>query len=249
MADKQKFPSEVVDLPSGGLVYSKDSPLSSGKIELKYMTAREEDILTSQNLIKKGVVIDSLLKSLIVTKNVSPDDLILGDKNAVMVAARVLAYGPEYTVEIENKYTGEKFDHTFNLTECQFKELRDGLDYSSGEFEVKLPASKSTVKFKFLTGKDESIISEELKKTSKFGNSTEITTRLRHIIVEVNGDREESTINPFVMNMLSRDSLFLRQEISKITPDIELTQEVEMEGELVEVDIPLTADFFWPSAV
>ena len=123
MADKQKFPSEVVDLPSNGKVYSKDSPLSSGKVELKYMTAKEEDILTSQNLIKKGVMIKKLLDALLIEDNVSSDDLILGDKNAVMVAARVLAYGPDYECEVTNPNTGETFTHSFNLADCPFKSL------------------------------------------------------------------------------------------------------------------------------
>ena len=249
MAKKNKFPSEVVDLPSEGKVYSKDSPLSSGKIEIKYMTAKEEDILTSQNLIKKGVVIDTLLNSLIATDGVKSNDLILGDKNAVMVASRILAYGPEYSVEIENKYTGEKFEHVFNLTDCPFKELPSDVDYSSGEFEIKLPNSKSVITFRLLTGADEANIEKEIKRTTKFGTSSEITSRLRHVITSVDGNREQSTINSFVNNLFSRDSLFLRKEIARITPDIELKQEVEMEGEMVEVDIPLTTNFFWPTAV
>ena len=92
MAMESKYPTETIDLPSGGKLYPQDSPLSSGKIEIKYMTAKEEDILTSANLIKKGVVIDRLLDSIIVTEGVGIDDLILGDKNAIMVAARILAY-------------------------------------------------------------------------------------------------------------------------------------------------------------
>ena len=249
MAEKAQFPTEVVDLPSKGLFYPKDSPISNGKIEIKYMTAKEEDILTSQNLIKKGLVIDKLLNSLIVTEGINVNDLLIGDKNAVMVAARILAYGPQYTVEIENKYTGDKMSHTFDLTECPFKELPDNVDYSKGEFEVELPTAKTKIKFKLLTGKEESTIEQELLKTAKFGASADMTTRLRHMITEVNGDRETSTINSFVQTMLSRDSLFLRGEVQRILPDIELKQNVEMEGELVEVDIPLTANFFWPSAV
>ena len=245
--NKRQFPTEVVDLPSKGLLYSKDSPLSSGKLEIKYMTAKEEDILTSQNLIKKGVVIDKLLDSLIVTKGVTVDDLLIGDKNAVMVASRILAYGPEYTVEIENKYTGEKFSHTFDLTDCAFKELPEDVDYSQSDFKVKLPSSKINIKFRLLTGKEEKNIEAELKQSSKFGKSSEMTTRLRYIITEVDGDREQSSINNFVVNMLSRDSLYLRGEIQRLLPDIILKQEVDMEGELVEVDIPLTANFFWPT--
>ena len=97
---ENKFPTEVIDLPSQGKVYPKDSPLSDGKLELKYMTTREEDILMSENLIKKGMVIDKLLQSLIVTKGVKQEDLVLGDKNAVLVAARILAYGPEYNLSL-----------------------------------------------------------------------------------------------------------------------------------------------------
>jgi len=249
MADKKefKFPSEVVDLPSGGKVYGKDSPLVSGKLEIKYMTAKEEDILTSQNLIKKGIVIEKLLDSLILTDGVKVNDLILGDKNAVMVASRILAYGSEYTVELENKYTGDKFDHTFNLTDCPFKVLPEDIDYSTGEFDFELPVSKVKVKFKLITGHEENKIDAEVKRTKKYGTSSEITSRLRNIITEIDGNREQDFINEFVQNMLSRDSLALREYLIKVTPDIELKQEVEMEGELVEVDIPLTANFFWPT--
>ena len=155
-----KFPTEVIDLPSEGKVYIKDSPLSSGKLELKYMTTREEDILMSENLIKKGVVIDKLLDSLIVTKGVKQEDLILGDKNAVLVASRILAYGPEYTVEVTNPNdTDEKIQHTFNLADCPFKKLPD--DINSNEFEIKLPVSKKIVKFRLLTGREEKQIDKE----------------------------------------------------------------------------------------
>ena len=131
---EHKFPTEIIDLPSKGLVYSKESPLHEGKLELKYMTTREEDILMSQNLIKKGVVIDKLLDSLIVTKNVKQADLILGDKNAVLVAARILAYGPEYSVEVTNPNDLEqKIQHTFDLSKCPFKPLPD-VDYSDNSF-------------------------------------------------------------------------------------------------------------------
>ena len=248
MAD-YKFPTEIVELPSKGYFYKKGHPLSSGKVEIKYMTAREEDILTSQNLIKKGVVIDKLIDSLILTKGVSVNDLILGDKNAIMIASRILAYGPEYTVEIENRYTGDKFDHTFNLTDCPFKTLPKDIDYSTGEFDFKLPVSKLNIKIQLLTGSQEKGIEEEIKRTAKYGSSSEITSRLRHIIIDIDGNREQDYINNFVQNMLSRDSLALREYLSKISPDIELKQEVEMEGELVEVDIPMTTNFFWPSTV
>ena len=116
-----KFPTEVIDLPSEGKLYSEDHPCKDGKIELKYMTAKEEDILTSANLIKKGLVIDKLINSLIVTNGVNVDNLIVGDKNAVMVAARILAYGPDYQCKVMNPETGNLEEHTFNLADCPFK--------------------------------------------------------------------------------------------------------------------------------
>ena len=249
MADKKqefKFPTEVIDLPSGGKLYPKSSPLSSGKVEVKYMTAKEEDILTSQNLIKKGVVIDKLLDSLIVDKDISVSDLLIGDKNAVMVAARILAYGSDYNVEITDPNSGEKFQHSFDLTDCPFKELPDNVDYSENNFELELPISKIKITFKLLTGGDETDIDKELKSLQKIGKQAEVTTRLRRVITSVNGETDRSIISSFVENMLSKDSLVLRDEISRINPDINLKQEVEFGGESTEVDIPMTVEFFWP---
>jgi len=248
MADNKQYHSEVIDLPSLGKVYPKDSPISNGKIEIKYMTAKEEDILTSQNLIKKGLVIDKLLDSLIITEGVKCDDLVLGDKNAVMVAARVLAYGPEYECEIENPNTGKTFSHVFNLADCPFKKLPD--DINDNKFEMELPVSKAKVGFKLITGKEEKLIEAELKGIKKTGVqvSPELTTRLKHTITSVNGDGDKSVINQFVQNMLSRDSLQLRKYINNISPDIELVQEIELEGDTVKVDIPMTVNFFWPES-
>jgi len=248
MADNKQYHSEVIDLPSLGKVYPKDSPISNGKIEIKYMTAKEEDILTSQNLIKKGLVIDKLLDSLIVTEGIKCDDLVLGDKNAVMVAARVLAYGPEYECEIENPNTGKTFSHVFNLADCPFKKLPD--DINDNKFEMELPVSKAKVGFKLITGKEEKLIEAELKGIKKTGVqvSPELTTRLRHTITSVNGDGDKGVINQFVQNMLSRDSLELRKYINNISPDIELVQEIELEGDTVKVDIPMTVNFFWPNS-
>ena len=243
-----KFPTEVVDLPSGGKLYSKDSPLSSGKIELKYMTAKEEDILTSQNLIKKGVVVDKLLDSLIITKNITSGDLLIGDKNAIMVASRILAYGGEYNVEVTNPNTGETLQQTFDLTQCEFKELPEDVDYSNNEFELELPVTKVKITFKLLSGRDEINISKELESLKKIGQQAEVTTRLKYVITSVNGETDKSIISNFVNNMLSKESLVLRDEIARINPDINLKQEVEFGGESTEVDIPMTVEFFWPKA-
>jgi len=244
---EQKFPSETVDLPSEGRLYPEGHPCKDGKIEIKYMTAKEEDILTSQNLIKKGLVVDKLLDSLILTEGVKSDDLILGDKNAVMVAARILAYGPEYTCEVTNPKTGQQTTQTFNLAECPFKKLPE--DVKENSFEITLPISKQKIKFSLLMGKDERLIEEELNASKKVGAvAPELTTRLRYLIKEVDGDNSQSTINAISQNILSRDSMYLREEIKKVTPDIIMEQEVDLGGESVTVDIPMTVGFFWPNA-
>ena len=247
---EHKFPTEVIDLPSGGKVYPKDSPLAEGKLELKYMTTKEEDILMSENLIKKGVVIDKLLDSLIVTKGVKQEHLVLGDKNAVLVAARILAYGPEYTAEVQNPNNLEqKVEHTFDLTECPFKETVDGVDYSDNSFDFETPIGKNKVKFKLLTGVEEKLIEKDLEQSQKFGYNTEISTRLRYTIIEVDGDNKPETITAFSQNMLARDSMALRNYIQEISPDIDLTSEIQIGGEAVSVSIPLTVEFFWPKSV
>jgi hypothetical protein len=248
MAEEQKYASEVIDLPSEGKVYAEGHPLRDGKIEIKYMTAKEEDILTSQNLIKKGVVIDKLLNSLILTEGVNTDDLVLGDKNAVMVAARVLAYGPEYECQVTHPETGASITTTVNLADCPFKKLPE--EVTSNEFEIKLPVSKQTITFKLLTGLEEKKITEDIKASNKINSqiSPELTTRLRYTITSVDGDNSQSTINNFVIDMLARDSLFLRGEIARLSPDINLVQDVEIGGETVEVDIPMTVSFFWPKS-
>ena len=246
---EHKFPTEVIDLPSQGKVYPKDSPLAEGKIELKYMTTREEDILMSQNLIKKGVVIDKLLDSLIVTQGVKQNDLILGDKNAVLVAARILAYGPEYTVEVTNPNDVEqKVQHTFDLSKCPFKPLSD-VDYSDNSFDYTTEVGKNKIKFKLLTGADETLIEKDLKQSAKYGYNSEISTRLRYTVTEVDGDSKQETITSFTQNMLARDSVALRNYIKEISPDIDMTSEIEIGGETVSVSIPLTVEFFWPQSI
>ena len=244
---KQKFPSEIVDLPSGGKVYPKNSPISNGKIELKYMTAREEDILTSQNLIKKGEVIEKVLDSLILTEGVKCDDLIIGDKNAIMVAARILAYGPIYEAQVTNPNTGDQMNVSFDLTDCPFKKVPD---ISGNNFEFELPISKKKIQYQILTGKEEEQILDELKKIKKInkGTSPTLTTRLRHSILSVDGDDSHAAINDLSINMLARDSLAFREELKRVSPDIDLEQEVELEGEMVTVQIPMTATFFWPNS-
>ena len=247
---EHKFPTEVIDLPSGGKVYGKESPLAEGKLEIKYMTTKEEDILMSENLIKKGVVIDKLLDSLIVTKGVKQEHLVLGDKNAVLVACRILAYGPEYTCEVTNpKNPDQQVEHTFDLSQCPFKTISEDIDYSDNSFDFITPIGKTKLKFKLLTGIEEKQIEKDIEQTKKFGYNAEISTRLRYTITEVDGDNKPETITAFSQNMLARDSVALRNYIQDISPDIDLTSEIEIGGEPVSVSIPLTVGFFWPQSI
>jgi hypothetical protein len=144
--------------------------------------------------------------------------------------------------------TGEKIQHEFDLTQCEFKELSPETDYSKNEFEMFLPISKVNITYKLLTGRDESVLLQDLKSLQKIGQNAEVTTRLKKIITSVNGDDSIATINNFVDNMLSKESLYLREQVGKINPDIDLSQEIELGGEVVKVAIPMTTEFFWPKA-
>ena len=241
-----KFPTEVVDLPSKGLLYPKDSPLSTGKIEIKYMTAKEEDILTSANLIKQGVVVEKLLESLIVDKSIKVDDLLIGDKNAVLVASRILAYGKEYEVEVD----GRKIE--VDLTQLKDNQLDDSIvTNGANEFEFELPATKRKLTFKLLTSGDERVIDEEVKGYEKIhGIGYELTTRLKHQIISIDGDTKRVSINNFVDNeFLSRDSIAFRAHVASIMPDVDMTSSyTDEEGNEKEFTVPMTVTFLWPNA-
>lgn len=247
MESKFSLPTEVVELPSKGLLYPEDSPLSKGTIEMKYMTAKEEDILTNQNFIKNGTVIDKLLKSLIATEGVNYDEILVGDKNAIMVAARILSYGKNYTV----KYNGEDVEVDLSLLEN--KEI----DYSllesrNNEFAYKLPNTDNTITFKILSHRDETNIQREmegLKKVNK-NSSTQVTTRLKHLITSVNGNTDVKDIREFVDNyLLAKDARALREYYAQVSPDLNLKFEyTNEEGGQEDVDLPITVNFFWPDA-
>ena len=237
---KPKFPTEMVDLPSKGLLYPEGSPLRNGQIEMKYMTAREEDILTNQNYIQQGTVLDKLIESLIVSK-IDIKELLVGDKNAILIASRILGYGQDY--EFENRGTVYKVD----LTEMVDKELPSDVNYENGNnFEFTLPASKDQITFKLLTHGDEITVEQELKGLKKINpnGSPELSTRLKYIITSVNGDSDRKTVREFVDNeLLARDSRALRQEIKRISPDIDLTIKGD-DGE--DIAVPISLNFFWP---
>ena len=187
-----KFPTEVVDLPSKGYFYVNGHPLSSGKVEIKYMTAKEEDILSSENLIRQGVVIDKLLEALIVDKDIKVDDLLTGDKNALMVASRILAYGKDYDFE----YGG--VEQKVDLTSLENKKIDfSGLTKGLNEFEFELPNSKRKIKFRLPNGRDEKLIDEEVKALKKVNSnvSAELTTRFKKTIISVDDNSEPKRIH------------------------------------------------------
>jgi len=247
---ENKFPTEVVDLPSKGYFYPEDNPLFSGQIEIKYMTAREEDILTSQNLIQKGIVLDKLLEALIVDKKINSNSMLIGDKNALFIAARVLAYGKEYTFDyIDNQ--GESKEYTFDLTTLKDKKI-DFSKYEKGKnlFSFKLPKSERTLEFFLLTDGDEREVGKEVEALSKVsgGVTKEVTTRFKKMIVSVDGNSERVFVNNFVDNeFFTQDSHAFRNHYKELTPDIEMDIVIDDDGEEVEITVPMTVQFFWPS--
>jgi hypothetical protein len=236
-----KIPTETIDLPSKGLLYPEDSELAKGTVEMKYMTAREEDILTNQSYIKNGTVLDKLMKSLIVSP-INYDELLIGDKNAIMIAARVLGYGKEYTFD----YLGES--HTVDLSTIENKSLHPDIEKNkTNEFEFTLPFSQNHITFRLLSHKDEQNISREiegLKKIDK-NSSPDLTTRLKYVITSVQGSREKKDIREFVDKwLLAKDSRALREYIKTIQPDVDLS--FFPDGSSDRVNIPIGISFFWP---
>jgi len=234
-----KFPSETVELPSKGLIYPSDHPLRKGTVEIKYMTAKEEDILTNQNFIEKGTVLDKLLESLIIDK-FDLSDLFAGDKNAILVAARILGYGSEYQFIYGDK------EYTVDLSTLQNTPFDESLINSEGYFKFLLPKSENEIEFKLLNDNDEQKIEDELKGLKKINknSSADVTTRLKHMIVSINGKRDKNEVKTFVENyLLAQDARSLRQYIRDVTPDIDMNYTTDS-GE--EVAIPIGINFFWP---
>ena len=242
---KFKFPTEIIELPSKGLVYSEDNPLSSGKVEMKYMTAKEEDILSNQSYIQKGVVLDKLLQSLIVSK-INYQDLIVGDKNAIMIAARVLGYGKDYEFE----YKGEKVTVDLSLLDNKpFDEA--SISQGQNEFSFTLPSSGTLITYKLLTHKDEMAIEAELRGLKKLNKnaSPEVSTRLKHMILSVNGDSDKKLIREFVDTyFLAQDARSFRKYVADKQPDVNLTAQVDLMEGVEDIEIPITVNFFWPDA-
>ena len=244
MSTNFKLPTEQVDLPSKGLLYPENSPLASGTIEMKYMTAKEEDILTNQNYIQKGIVIDKLLESLIVTK-INYKDLLIGDKDALLIASRILGYGKDYNFT----YAGE--DINVDLTTLKNKELDNTLiKDGKNEFTFDLPHTDNIITFRLLTQRNEKEIQREIDGLKKITPSAtkDLSTRMKHMITSINGVAENSVVRDFVDNgFLAKDARAFREYYGKIVPGINTTISHEFaDGVEEDLAIPINANFLWP---
>ena len=238
-----EFPTEIVELPSQGKLYSKESPLSTGKVSLRYMTAADEDTLTNQSYIEKGIVVDKLLQSLIVDKSINYGDLLVGDKNALLIAARILGYGSKYEFE----YRGHK--EVVELAELPQKPLHpDFVKATSNDFTFTCPVSGVVLEFKLLTHADEQAIEQELRGLRKIrkDNVPELSTRLKYMIVSVNGTTDRKAVRDFVdQKFLARDSRAFRKYVAEIQPDVDMKFYPE-DGPEEGVEIPIGVTFLWP---
>jgi len=240
-----KVPTETVKLPSKGLLYPKESPLAKGEVEMKYMTAKEEDILTNSNYIRNNTVIDKLLQAMIVTP-IDYNELLVGDKNAILIAARVLGYGKDYNVTYNSK------DYVIDLSQLEDKQVDESLfKEGTNDFSFTLPQTNNNITFKILTHGDEQKIESEVKGLQKVNPNatTDVTTRLKYIITSINGNRNTKAIREFADTMLAQDARALRQYYSKITPDIDMRFKPN-DGNYVGEGIEFTPglNFFWPDA-
>ena len=254
MAENKKydFPTEVITLPSQGKCYPKEHPLASGEIEIKYMTAREEEILASQNLIKKGVVLDKLFESIIADKSINVDDIIIGDKNAIVLATRILGYGADYKIEFTND-EGEKEQISIDLSKVQTKEIDLSKLNRNNLYEFVTPTTKNVLKFKMLTHGDEKKIDTDVKamdRLNKGGVSQQLTTRYRYIIKSVDGKEDTKSIVNFINNkFLSKDTRAFRNHLLELQPDMDMVFDYDnpISGEKERSPIPMGIGFFYPT--
>tara|TARA_B100001094_G_C18192512_1_gene808258 strand:+ start:1369 stop:2199 length:831 start_codon:yes stop_codon:yes gene_type:complete len=248
----RKFPTEIVPIPSKGLCYPKDHPLSSGTVEIKYMTAKDEDILTNNNLLKAGRALDVLYESLLVGNGkgqpVNIDEMLSGDKSALMLATRLLGYGADYSCTFKDD-SGNDFEHIIDLNELQVKDVDYSLYKNSRLLDFELPVSKVKVTFKLRTSKEDQILAKEIDQLRKAGRNTSITTTLKHSIVAIDGNEDKNTIDEFIdTHLLAKDSLNLRAYMAVNTPDYNLNVYIDRpeKGIQQEIAIPINTNFFWP---
>jgi transcription elongation factor Elf1 len=251
---ESKFPTEVINLPSKGWFYPLDNPLSCGTLELKMMTAREEDILMSKNLIQKQIVLEKLLESVIINKSIVADDILICDRNSAFHAIRRLAYGDEYKALVTCGRCGKESSVNIDLGKMDNKPF-DFDSYKKGEnnFTFTFPKCKAVITYKILNKKEEIGIDQELIGLSKISKefTREITTRLSHVITSVNGNSETVVIRKFVNDELpSIDSLAFRKQLRENMPDIDTNFDFVCEhcGLERKEEMPMGISFFWPNS-
>ncbi len=249
-------PTEFVELPSQGKFYPPGHPIH-GKlnIEIRFMTAKEEDILTSKSLLKQGIALDRMLQNIIADKTVRVNDLLIGDKNALLVAARRTGYGPEYDTNVACPNCGETVEYSFDISEPPINNyMQEAEDYQvliddNGRIHINLPMSNVDVVCRLMTGADElAVVKEAERKSKKKMQSATATDSFRSYIVSVNGDTSPFTIESFIQAMPARDARHLRTIYSKVVPNIDLTQNFDCSncGHEADMEVPLGVDFFWP---
>ena len=248
------IPVESVPLPSKGLIYPADSPLHGQEtLDIRPMTAREEDILTSRAYIKNGTVISKLIDSCLVDKRINSDDLISGDRTALMVALRITGYGADYIIDVSCPACSVTGTHEFDLSLLPIKRLEvEPVESGENLFEVVLPVTKKSVRVKFLTGHDEKemLIINERKKKKGMSTDSNVTDRLIRVIQSVDNISDKNKIAFFVRNLPVRDSLALRRFLDSQEPSVEMRGHMRCNScfEESEVDLPIGASFFWPDA-
>lgn len=248
-----EIPAETIPLPSKGVLYPEGHPLHQVEaIDIRPMTAREEDILTSRALIKKGTVITELIKSCLVDKRIDPDHMISGDRNAVMTALRITGYGADYRVGVSCPECGEDSTQEFDLSGLPIKPLGAEAEGHDNVFSFELPYCKKEVKFKFMTGADEAYMTklQNQKKKKQMGSESLITDRYKHQIISVAGITDKTKISFFIRNMPAKDSRALRNFMDDAEPGIEMKAWMDCPHclETSEVRLPLGASFFWPDS-
>jgi hypothetical protein len=245
-------PTEMVDLPSGGRFYPEGHPLNGVEsIEIKFMTAKEEDILTSRALLKKGVALDRLLESVIMNPKVNPNDMLIGDKNAVLIAARITGYGSDYETKVTCPACGESSKFSFDLEEektVKGGDAEEAVPTDKGTWNIKLPKSGWNVEVRLLTGKDEKKLTDTLanKRKHKMAENA-VTEQFKMIIVSVEGHTDLPTVYQAVEAMPATDARYLREVYSKVSPGVDLTQTFVCEHceTETEMEVPFNTDFFW----
>lgn len=254
-------PTEFVNLPSKGKYYPKEHALHGEEtLELKMMTTKQEDILTSKSLLKKGVAIDRFLESLIVRNDVKVQDLLVGDKNALLVAARVSGYGADYTTQVTCPACQESTNFEFDLEEyteqegteaSQHEGVRVGQHEGSLVFYIKLPKTGWEVGCRPLYGRDEQAIAKLTQNKKKAGMiETALSDQLSSLLVSVEGRSDKGTIKEAIANMPAKDSRYLRELYKKLIPNIDMEQTFVCSfcAYDTEMEVPLTAEFFWPKS-